>query len=73
MIIIIVSACFAYVGSIIGMYLIEKKFDKDTDNDTRRWLSILWPLWVWLVPIIAIGRAVEIIFDKIDEDTNEGG
>ncbi len=67
-ILITVSICLAYFGTVIGMYLILKKVDKDTDSDIHRWLSILWPLWVWLVPIIAIGCAVEKIFDKIDED-----
>ena len=70
-IIIVIATCFAYFGLIIGIYLILKKFDKDADSDDLRWLSVFWPLWIWLVPIMAIGRAVEMIFDQIDEDTNE--
>ena len=70
-VLMIIACCFAYFGMIIGTYLILKKIDKDTDSDDLRWLSVCWPLWVGLVPIIAIGRAIEIIFDKIDEDTNE--
>ena len=70
-IIIVISACFAYFGTVIGMYLILKKIDKDDDTDDRRWFSIIWPLWVWLVPITTIGHVCKMIFDKIDEDTNE--
>lgn len=71
LIIIVISACFAYFGMVIGMYLILKKFDADNDIYTRRMMSGFWPLWIGLIPIIAIGRAVKIIFDKIDEDINE--
>lgn len=68
LIIIVISACFAYFGVAIGMYLVLIKFDKDTDSDNLRCLSVCWPLWVGLIPIIGIGRAFEIIFEKIDED-----
>lgn len=69
-IIIVISACFAYFGSVIGMYLILKKIDKDTNTDSLRFFSVCWPLWAWLVPIMVIAHVCEMIFDKIDEDAN---